>query len=121
MTVKHIVYTSSINTPRAGYKRLASLVRLLLPLAIQLNAVITEFEIYSYVRKSYRMFEQAVYQRAYGQPAIAEGEHSHGAEHDDGGEGVESRLDTAFVEVLDAMLAQSDSCVFDRLEDAMDR
>lgn len=63
------------------------------------------------------MFEQAVYERAYSQPANIEGQHSHGAEPDD----IESRLDTAFVEVLDAMMTQSDSCVFDRLEDAMDR
>lgn len=96
--------------------------RLLLPLVTQLNKFATESELYRYIRRSYRVIEQAVYEKACSHSASTAGGHSNGAEPDNGGAGVDPFQNMACSEFLDTMIEQfSDNCGFDRLEDAVDR
>lgn len=90
---------------------------------IQLNAAASEPELYTFVTRSYRMFEQAVYGKAYCQSTFTPDGHSSGAESDKEDTGVDLRLNGASAEVLNTMAAclKNRSCQYERLEEAIDR
>lgn len=123
----HMSRDDSVQTPTRAqeFNVVPFLPPLLLLLGTQLHTAATESEMYSYMGKFYRMFEQAVYEKAYGHHAIIAREISDCDESDYGGAGEQSRVSAAFAEVLDTMLAQSDAqadnCGFEVLEDAMER
>ena len=89
----------------------------------KLNDAATESELYAFVMRSYRMFEQAVYGTAYSRcETVTCGESSGDVEFDLEGEQVNPRLMGPSDKVLDAMKAGlRERCPFQRLEEAVDR
>lgn len=96
----------------------------MLSLRTQLNAAATESDLYAFVMRSYRMFEQAVYGTAYSRSdSTACGEGLTDVERDHEGLQVNPRLLGPSDEVLGAMIVQikTHQCQFECLEEAADR
>lgn len=96
----------------------------MLSLCTQLKEAATESELYTYVMRSFRMFEQAVYGTAYSRSETTTcGKGSSGVERNHEGEEVNPRLVGPSKEVLDAMISRikEHPCEFARLEEAVDR
>ena len=90
----------------------------------KLNDAATESELYAFVMRSYRRFEQAVYGAAYSRDATSSrGEGLGDIELRREGEGVSSRAIDPSDEVLEAMLTRikDEPCQYERLKDAVDR
>lgn len=89
---------------------------------LQLNRVATESELYRYVRRSVRMFEQAVNRKVYSYSTTTACEPSSSTEPLTEFTGARHHLGTAAGEVLDTLMAQSsDNCGFEELQYALDR
>lgn len=93
-----------------------------LPLLTQLREAASESELYTFVMKSYKMVQQAVYWVAYRARAVA-GEHIADVDADNEGEQADPRLFGASSEVLDTMTRRLKECSyqFGRLEEAVER
>ena len=89
--------------------------------AIQLNEVATESELYIYVMRSYRMFEQAVYGAAYRQSAKSPGGPSGDFVPPDEGTRVTPHPISVCEEVVDTMEGRIRQSQYQQLEEAVDR
>lgn len=89
----------------------------------QLNGFANENELYRYVKGSYRMFEQAVYEKAYIHSAATSASgYSSGTDPDTGSAGDAPRIRVTAAEVLDTVVAAlKEHCQFERLDEVMDR
>lgn len=87
-----------------------------------MNGFANEVELYRYVKRSYRMFEQAVYEKTYTHSATSAGGYSSGADRDTGSAGDAPHPKGTVTEVLDTVVAAlKKHCQFERLQEAMDR